>query len=255
VTPAVVAGLCSVTFRSLGFDDVIELAQRAGLGAIEWGADVHLPSGEMTRAEAVRDRCVAAGLACPSYGSYWFAGQSAVDEVDRLLDTAEVIGATTIRVWAPGDPRREPSERSKAVVDALKQSCDLAAERDTTVALEFHPNTLTETADSTCRLLAAVDRANLRTYWQPRPGLVGRAAIDELVPVLDSLAHLHVFSWDDESRRLPLVAHETSWREALALAEGRHRERPVCAYLEFVENDDPDAFLRDAEALRSWIAS
>ena len=255
MTPAVVAGLCSVTFRTLGVDDVIELSRRAGLGAIEWGADVHLPSGELTRAEAIRDRCVAAGLACPSYGSYWFAGKSAVDEVDRLLDTAEVIGATTIRVWAPGDPRHEAFERSPAVVDALRKACDLAAARDTTVALEFHPNTLTETAESTCRLLAAVDRANLRTYWQPRPGLVGRAAIDELVRVLDSLAHLHVFSWDDESRRLPLAAHEMSWREALALAESLHRERPVCAYLEFVANDDPDVLLRDAETLRSWIAS
>jgi sugar phosphate isomerase/epimerase len=253
MTATIVAGLCSVTFRRLDVDEVIAVARDAGLAAIEWGADVHLPSGDLVTAERVRASCDAAGLACPSYGSYWFAGRSGTPELGQVLDTASALGATTIRVWAPGDPTTERWEDGRDVVDALRTACERAAERDLTIALEFHPNTLTETASSTTRLLAAVDRRNLRTYWQPRPGLVGQAAIDELEAVLDSLAHLHVFSWDTDSNRLLLSAHEALWRDALrAVADKTDGSR--CAYLEFVANDDPVRLRVDAASLRSWLA-
>ena len=36
-------GLCSVTLRGMPPDAVIGVAAEAGLEAIEWGADVHVP--------------------------------------------------------------------------------------------------------------------------------------------------------------------------------------------------------------------
>lgn len=241
----IVPGLCSVTFRQLDSDQLIDVAARTGLSAIEWGADVHVPPGDLKRAAHVRDRCTTEGLTCLSYGSYWFAGKSPSDEIDDLLDTAVALGAGTVRVWAPG-------ERSPAVA-ALARACDRAASRDLTIALEFHPNTLTETADSTIRLLADVDRPNLRTYWQPRPGDTGADAIRELEPVLSALEHLHVFSWNADSSRLPLAAHEETWLCALRMVARRPDDRPLNAYLEFVENDDPAVLARDAATLCAWI--
>ena len=46
-------GLCSVTFRSLPPREVVRVAAEANLDGIEWGADVHVPVGELATAEDV----------------------------------------------------------------------------------------------------------------------------------------------------------------------------------------------------------
>ena len=45
--------MCSITMRNLGADEVVALAVRAGLAGIEWGADGHVPPGEIGVAEAM----------------------------------------------------------------------------------------------------------------------------------------------------------------------------------------------------------
>ena len=250
---SILPGLCSVTFRQLGVDEVIEVASRAGLQAIEWGADVHLRPGDPAYAARVREQCADVGVACPSYGSYFFAGKSPTDELAPLFANANGLGASTVRVWAPGDSRPQYWHESAPVVEALADACDQAAEHGLTIAVEFHPNTLTATARSTRELLADVDRPNFRTYWQPVPGTTSLHALTELDPVLSHLQNLHVFSWNEDSSRLPLAAHEDLWRAVLAKVDEQPDERTVCAYLEFVEGDDPAVLARDGATLRSWI--
>lgn len=252
-----VPGLCSVTFRQLSADDIVELAAEAGLASIEWGADVHVPPGDTVEAARVRQRCAARDLTCPSYGSYYFAGQSSDDELTPVLDTARALGATTVRVWAPGDPRPDRWDAAAPVIDALRRGCDAAAAHDLTLALEFHPGTLTETARSTREVLAGVDRPNLRTYWQPVPGATRLHALTELDPVVHHLEHLHVFSWAVDGSRLALDAHEDMWRHAFRkVAESLAQQddgRVHVAYLEFVPDDEPAALARDAASLRTWL--
>lgn len=247
----IIPGLCSVTFRSLDADEIIALTRQAGLGAIEWGADVHLLPGDLVEAARLRDRCAAKDVQCASYGSYWFAGQSSDDEFAVVLETAQTLGATTVRVWAPGDPRPQHWDDAAPVVDALRRACDRAD--DLTIAVEFHPGTLTETARSTRELLASVDRDNIRTYWQPHPGADHLHALTELDPVVLHLANLHVFSWDADSNRLPLDAHESLWRQALHKVATTSHEPRLYAYLEFVADDDPGALTRDAATLLGWL--
>lgn len=250
---AIAAGMCSVTFRQLSAEEIIDVAAAARLQAIEWGADVHVRPGDTARAEQVRDQCADRGLACASYGSYYFAGKSAVDELAPTLETARALGATTVRVWAPGDARPEHWGASAPVIDALAHACDAAAELELTIAMEFHPGTLTETARSTREVLADVNRPNLRTYWQPVPGATHLHALTELDPVLRHLEHLHVFSWETDSTRLPLAAHASLWRRVLAKVASQHADRQAYAYLEFVPGDAPEALTRDATTLRGWL--
>src|SRR5699024_11543257 len=54
--------LCSVTFRERSVEEVIDVAQKAGLQGIEWGADVHVPPGNLRRAMKVYDKTVAAEI-------------------------------------------------------------------------------------------------------------------------------------------------------------------------------------------------
>jgi len=200
-------------------------------------------------------RCHDAAVACPSYGTYFFAGHSDPGEFDPILETAEALGASLLRVWAPFGvlPGAASTERDR-IADALRDCADRAARRGIRVATEFHPGTLTQTAAGALDLLGVSGDAVL-TYWQPRPGEDSDRSLPELDAVLPRLAHLHVLSWSPTANdRQPRSHFESMWRAALrAAAHTPVQLRPRCAYLEFVPDDAPAAFERDAADLLRWI--
>lgn len=248
------AGLCSVTFRSLRPAEVVDLADAADLRHIEWGADVHVPPGDDAGAEQVARRCAHLGITVSSYGTYLTAGKlEGSDErhgtVEANLDTAAVLGAPNVRVWAVGD----------GAPDELASICERAAERDLAVSVEYHPDTCTETSQGALELLDAVDAPNLFTYWQPDPDLAPRQQLRDLVAVRHRLSHLHVFAWTAHRTRLALDADVGAelWPDALAAAAGAELPAPPggvrVAFLEFVRDDDPARLQRDAATLLGWL--
>jgi sugar phosphate isomerase/epimerase len=242
-------GLCSVTFRALSTEVIVDLAVETGLVGIEWGGDVHAPPGDTERATAIARRCAEAGIATPSYGSYLVAGE-ADQPVTAVLDTTAALGATTVRVWAGRtSPDRADDAYRHRVAGHLAALADQAAGRGLTIALEFHPGTLTETVPSTLALLDAAGDERLRTYWQPRGGDPVDDSLAELDALAGWLAHVHTFWWDRLGTRLPLADGDALWRDAFARAARQDDGFDRFAYLEFVAGDDPDALRRDASAL------
>jgi sugar phosphate isomerase/epimerase len=121
-------GLCSVTFRALASDAVIDTAVRAGIGGIEWGADVHALPGGGPAIAALATRTRDAGLDVVSYGSY--LGMAPGDDdanVDAVLDTAVELGAPMVRIWtelgvtpsSPREDRRRVAEHTATLVDRI----------------------------------------------------------------------------------------------------------------------------------------
>jgi sugar phosphate isomerase/epimerase len=251
-TAAVTAGLCSVTMRQLSVEEVARLAAEAGLRAVEWGGDVHVPPGDQAAIRRAVTATGVAGLECASYGSYLLAdGDGAEATTRRALDTAVALGAPNVRVWTPFgvDPG---SPRTSEVVDALTIVAALAAERDLRIGLEHHAHTLTATVASTLDLLAAVDATNVFAYWQPPYWLPARAPSADAADVASlghRLSHLHVYEWASAEDRRPLAEGEARWRAVLAAVD----DRPRTAFLEFVAGDDPGALLADARTLHAWL--
>ncbi len=257
-------GLCSITFRGLGADDVVARAEQAGIEGIEWGSDIHAPPGGGADVIGLGQRCRDAGIAVVSYGSYLGAGPAgsavAADRatVTAVLDSAEALGAPMVRIWTEFGvlPDSAAADRER-VTDRTSTLADAAAERSLTVALEFHPGTLTHTAGSTTALIDSIDRANLATHWQPDPALPHASALDELAVVLPHLAHVHTFSWGAGgiAERFALAEGNTLWPAALALVASRAPSVAGGRYalLEYVRDDDPEQFLRDAATLRRWL--
>ena len=62
-------GVVSVTFRGLAPQAIADLTVRAGLDAIEWGGDVHVPPSGPANAAAVGALTRGCGLTVASYGS------------------------------------------------------------------------------------------------------------------------------------------------------------------------------------------
>ena len=99
---AVTPGLCSVTMRHLGVEEVAKIAAECGLVAIEWGGDVHVPPGDAGAVNRARTATRAAGLDCASYGSYLLADHDRQPgTIARVLDTAVDLGAPNVRIWTP----------------------------------------------------------------------------------------------------------------------------------------------------------
>ena len=268
MTPSLKSGMCSITMRHLGADQVVALAVRAELAGIEWGADGHVPPGETGVAEAVARRCADAGVAITSYGTY--LGMAPFDDPDlppdelgAALDSAEALGAPLMRVWTAFGVESDAREADRtAVIATTAAIVEAAARRRLGVALEFHPGTLTHTAAGArivlegCALKGGNDP--LRTHWKPDPALTQAEALGELESVADSLAHLHVFTWGPGgiADRHPLSDGAELWLPALAVAAEApplSGDLPRYALLEYVADDDSAQLVTDAATLNAWI--
>ncbi len=245
-------GLCSVTLRRLDAEEVARLAADAGLRVVEWGADVHVRPGDDWAADRVLEAMATYGLTCDSYGSYFRATPMESGKFAEIAATAVRLDASRIRVWAgkAGSADVDPEEREQ-VVDGLREAADVAAGHGLEVALEFHGGTLTDTAESTVRLLDEVGRDNLGTYWQPPQDLPDEAALAGLELVLDRVRAVHVFSWWPSNERHPLTARTDLWTQAFALLA--KAGRPLDALLEFVPDNDPELIPGEADSLRKLI--
>lgn len=247
-----VAGLVSVTFREHSIQDVVGFAADAGLTAIEWAGDVHVPPGDMAAAEEARTACGKRGLKVVSYGSYFRAGDTDQGEFSDVVRTATALGAPTIRVWAGSAGSAVATEEQRAnVVTALRDAVDEAAAADLKVALEFHSGTLADTVKSTQSLLDDIDRSDLSAYWQPGRGTPPMLAAEQVRALLPRLSTIHAFSWARDGSREALADQEDMWTGVLSVAAGDDQPHPVL--LEFVADDDPDAFRTDAQTLLDWL--
>jgi sugar phosphate isomerase/epimerase len=248
-------GLCTVTFRKLPAERIVELAKEARLAAIEWAGDAHVPPGAESIARDVARLCREAGLAT-SYGSYIAPPTDDLSAFLRALESAVALGAGNIRIW-PGtrerDSRDYSTDERRAAADAIRDMGTEAARHGVTVSLEYHPQSLTDTTRSARRLIEAVAHDNVYLYWQPRPGLALDEALAEIAEIGRHVSHVHVFAWDRDRNRFPLASATDYWRTVLAALPPSRWIGRRFAMLEFVANDDPTAFLEDAATLKEIL--
>ncbi len=248
----IIPGLVSVTFRALAPEQIVALVSRAGLEAIEWGGDVHVPHGDIKTAQAVRRMTLDAGLQIPSYGSYTRVGERAAVPFEAVLETAVALGAPVIRVWAGtrGSGEADVGTWTRVIDDSLRIAA-LAASAGLRIAYEYHGNTLTDTDAAAQRLLGAVDHPAVGTYWQLREAVPLDEQLAGLRAVLPRLDHLHVQA-SQEGARAPLATMVETWQAILATVGETGRAH--CAMIEFVRGDSPEQFLEDAAVLRQMVS-
>lgn len=256
-------GLVSITFRQLSAREVVALAAQAHIAGVEWGGDIHVPPGDLQRAETVRQMTVDAGLHPAVYGSYYRVWPQSPCSFNIILDTAAALGAETVRVWAGKKASAGADQAQRArTAEELERIAGLAAEAGVRVALEYHPGTLTDTPESAGALLEAAKHPNLFSLWQPRPEWSQAQNLAALRALGGRLSNLHVFTWRPQKsapwgvERLALADGRADWSaylQAAAEAPDAALRARRWAMIEFVRGDRPEAFLEDAAALKSWL--
>jgi 3-dehydroshikimate dehydratase len=251
------SGLVSVTFRKFSPMEIVEITKIANLQSIEWGGDVHVPHGNYTQAKAIRKLTETANLKIASYGSYYFAGESGNTGLPftSVLNTAIELNAPNIRVWAgkKGSDEADNSYR-KMVIEDLEHISEMAQKNNISVSLEFHTKTLTDTNESTFKLIEQVRNQELRFYWQPPIGKSVQYCIEGLNFLLPRLTNLHVYYWTgnyDAFDRHPLVEGKDIWKNYIDLTKTDGKDH--FALLEFVKDDDPIQLIDDAKVLNNWL--
>lgn len=244
-------GLCSVTFRQLEPAQVADVAARAGLEAVEWGGDLHVPPGDPERAAEVAELTRDAGLAVASYGSYF---RSVADEsLTPILDSASALGADRVRIWAGHVDSADASPEEYAGIAArLRDAVAEASARQISLALEFHRGTIADNPDAVLRLLG--DVPGLTTYWQPTVDAPDAVALEEYDRVAAHTSAVHVFSWWPFAERLRLAERASLWEPLFAAAHAQPAP-PRDALLEFVPDDDPALLASEAATLRRWLGA
>ena len=253
-------GLLSITFRQLAPQEIVDLVTEAKLKGIEWGGDVHVPHGDLVRAKEVRKMTADAGLAISAYGSYYRLDYSeSTDKLsfEKVLETAKTLGAPTIRVWAGkgGSAEMNAEGRRRAVKDAQRIG-DLAAKARISISFEYHVATLTDTNESASQLLAEVNHPNVYSFWQPPVGEDIASCIEGLKMILPRLTNVHVYHWSgNPAERRPLAEGEEPWRAYLEVVQQADApdQKDRFASLEFVKDDSPEVFMKDAATLRKWV--
>lgn len=246
-----VPGIASVTFRDKTPWEVVDLALQAGLQSIEWGGDVHVPAGQLKRAATIGRLSRASGLQVSAYGSYYTVGKSR-DEGLRfrdILETAQVLQAPIIRIWAGACGSRSASRAyRKKVLDESRGIADEAGKAGISLAFEFHDNTLNDNYAACCELLTQLAHPQLRTYWQPLHGAGPDINCTGIYLILPWIVGVHVFHWWPKAEmRLSLRDGASDWRQYIRQLSESSTTLPY--HLEFVKDNSPEQFLKDAGTL------
>jgi len=245
-------GLVSVTFRQLEPAVIVKLVKDAGLDGIEWGGDIHVPHGDIERAENVGKFTRDAGLEVLSYGSYYEFDESSLP-FSTILQTAIALQTKHIRIWAGNQSSDTADEKYRAFI--VKESQRIAAEASKvgiSLSFEFHSGSLTDTTQSAIDLMKQISNKSAGLYWQPTVGMTTQENIDSLTNVLPYLTNIHAFYWHPTiSDRRRLGDCISDWMQYLTVIQPSQKDH--CILLEFVLDDSPEVFLEDAETLKRLL--
>ncbi len=238
-------GFTTVTFRVKSRREICEIAQKNGIKYIEWGGDIHLPPNDDVALQEVISLQKEFDLTAISYGTYYRLGAEDYNLWESITETANAIGAKIIRIWQGTKSSADVSEDIlSSMVNETIILCDIAEKKGLTVAFEFHNGTNNDNGKSSVEFLKAVEKPNLKTYWQP---FSTDADIDNLKSVLPYLVCVHVFEWNEKGKRYSLRHGSKRWSEFLKIIN----ESNANPYLimEFVKNDSDKQFAKDLKHL------
>lgn len=244
-------GLCSITFRDLSVEEIIDLCVKNNIEAIEWGTDVHLVPNNIDEAKRIKKLMDDNKLITSSIGSYYRVGIENDYSFESILELAKILDATNIRVWAGrlGSELADEDYVRKVIGDS-KRIAELAFKDGIGVSYEYHGKTLTDTPESALSLLKAVNHPNMRLYWQPAVDLSVEQRIKDINKVKDYITNVHVFSWIGIERE-PLVNQKENWINYIKEINKDGSDRYYI--LEFVKDDSIEQFEADVKVLNQII--
>lgn len=246
-------GLVSVSFRKLSPGEIIDAVKNAGLEGIEWGGDIHVPSGNTDIAKHVYKLTEEAGLKVFAYGSYYRVGFSTniPDDFSKVLNCAILLHAPVIRVWAYNKGSAEVTESEfNRLVEESRIIADMAQPFGINISFECHGNTYTDDYNASLRLINEINRQNFSMYWQPNQLKSDEYNIDAAKALSSITTNIHTFHWDSK-QRFPLSHGMEIWSQYIDCF--RTPQIPHAFLLEFMHDDAVESLFDTAQTLKALL--
>ncbi len=239
-------GLCSVSFRKHTPFEILSQMQKASLGIIEWGSDVHAPADNDKALSDLVELQNKFGVTCSSYGTYFRIGITPAEELSAYIRAAKILGTSTLRLWAGN---KDSEDFTPAEKEAFFKECRLLARlaeaEGVKLCMECHNKTFTNRYESALELMKAVDSPAFRMYWQPnqfRSDEENVAAAKALAPYTENI---HVFYWR-EKEKFPLGKGKEIWNRYLSCFSGKET-----LLLEFMPDGALESLMTEANTLKT----
>lgn len=240
-------GMTSLTLGNNSPSEVLQIAKEIGLDGIEWGvSDEHLPLRDEQRAKEIKELSEELGIEIFSLGSY--CRMESKEDCDAALETAVLLGAPIIRVWAGKKSPNECNEEYRnMIIENTVYMAVKAAEHNIVLGFEYHPYTLTETCDEALALVKSVNRKNVGLYWQPDFALSmeeNRRDRDRVIPCC--IGNMHIQNYTPETGYGML----SEMKEKLCAYYDDIKAEPYRLMIEFVKDGSVENLKLDAETLK-----
>jgi len=241
-------GLVSVSFRNLSAKEIVECASAAGLSCIEWGSDVHAPFNDYEKINEIVRLQKEYGMNCSSYGTYFRIGQTPLEQLEKYIEAAKMLGTRILRLWCGTKSGAEYSETEReSLLSGCRRAANIAESLGVILCMECHKKTFTERLEDSLMLMSEVDSPSFRMYWQPFQWLESEENLKIAHALTPYAEHVHVFNWKGEEK-LPLSEAENEWRAYLGALLP-----PRTLLLEFMPDGKSESLSREADALRKII--
>lgn len=242
------AGLVSISYRELDFEEVLRIMVDAGLKYVEWGSDAQAPQNDIQKLQKIAEAQTKLGIQCCSYGTYFYLGVTPIEELPDYIRAAKLLGTNVLRLWAgKKNPETCTLQEKEMLFNQSKLAAEMAEAAGVTLCLECHRNTYTETAQGAFELMQFVDSKVFRMYWQPDPYATVADNIAYARLLQAYTVHIHAFHIKG-STRFPLVDGADEWKLYLKEFSGDH-----LVLLEMLPDQKPGTLLREADSLRNVL--
>ena len=242
-------GLASVTFRNKSVPEVVEIAKKAGVEYIEWGADVHVKTFE--DALFAKKLCEENNIKICSYGSYYTVGCRDVEHWNRICENANALGASSVRVWL-GNKNSEETDKEgySLILDDLISICAVAKKYNLIVCPECHDNTYNNNTDAFLKIRNDLDADNFKTYFQSRYFRFDYD-IDRIERTFDFIENVHV-SYRDLVKEQRFRKKDKKYLDKLVRKFGEMNFDGVIL-IEFTKGSKVRNFIKDIRKIKNCL--
>ncbi len=242
-------GLVSATFRQLTAEQIIDIAAKNAMQAIEWSADKHVVAGDLDKACKVKELCDKNNLDIVTYGSYFKVGESLEPEKEfgAVVATAKQLGVHNIRVWAGSVASSKADDVClKKFLEQARIAADMAAQQGMQISFEYHLNTLMDNYISVIGLFGTFKRDNIYLNWQPNQTSSLIYNVYELKMLLPYISNVHVFYRSPSNECEQLIEGKDDWAQYIKVLAGKER----AFLLEFVKDNSVQVMETDYALLK-----
>lgn len=241
-------GITSVTFRNKSIEEIFKFCKLNKVECIEWGSDIHAKVEDVENAKKIKALSSLYNIKNCSYGSYFRIGNG--DDIKKYVEIAKILDTDVIRIWAANISSKLVSrELLRSYIDEAKEIANICEKENITLAFEYHRNTLTDTKEGALNLIKAINRDNVKLYWQPNPELEIKEQIEEIRLLRSYIINVHFFYWDKANRRYPLEKGKEHWKVYI----NELKNKNLNYLLEFCLDDSFDRGAKDLKTMSSLL--